>query len=254
MALSATGARSSETVVWHEVECGSYRADLQLWLSIAARAIPQPGAAPILDLGAGTGRVALALAEAGHRVTAVEADRDLAAALSTRTRGLPVTVIAADARTLRLDGEPHGLAIAAMQTVQLFGGARGRRAFLAAARAALRPGAWLACAIVEELEPFDAAAGDEPPDPETLTIDGTRYESHAIRVGRDARRTVIERERSISTPGGPAVARRHLDELDLLSADRLEREGARAGLRVLPREAVPATEEHIGSTVVMLGA
>ena len=44
-------------VVWHDVECGHYGADLALWDELAAR---EPG--PVLDVGAGTGRVALALA------------------------------------------------------------------------------------------------------------------------------------------------------------------------------------------------
>ena len=63
MALSTTGARSSEHAIWHEVECGGYRADIPLWLSLASRAVPRPGSAPILDLGAGTGRVAVELAQ-----------------------------------------------------------------------------------------------------------------------------------------------------------------------------------------------
>src|SRR4029079_2359457 len=55
------------SAAWHDVECASYAADLQLWRELAAGAAP----APVLDLGAGTGRVALDLAELGHDVTAV---------------------------------------------------------------------------------------------------------------------------------------------------------------------------------------
>ena len=44
----------SPLVVWHDVECGRYSADLALWRELAAR---EPG--PVLDVGAGTGRVAL---------------------------------------------------------------------------------------------------------------------------------------------------------------------------------------------------
>jgi SAM-dependent methyltransferase len=255
MALSASHtAAAAGAVVWHDVECSRYTADLDVWRALARTAVPRPGSAPILDLGAGTGRLTLALARSGHRVTAVEADPELAGALSERVRGLPVVVIAADARELTLDTEPHALAIAAMQTVQLMGGRRGRRAFLASAARLLRPGGMLACALVEELEPYDASTGDEPPDAETLTRDGIRYESRALRVGRERWRTVIERERSITKAGTATLVHRHLDKLDLLTAAQLEREGADAGLRVLPREVVPATEEHIGSTVVVLGA
>ena len=46
-------------VMWHDVECGSYVADLPLWRRLAAEA-----GGPVLDVGAGTGRVALDLARA----------------------------------------------------------------------------------------------------------------------------------------------------------------------------------------------
>ena len=50
----------SPLVVWHDVECGRYDADLPLWRELAASA-----RRPVLDVGAGTGRVALDLARAG---------------------------------------------------------------------------------------------------------------------------------------------------------------------------------------------
>ena len=67
----------SRRSVWHDVECGGYAADLPLWRELAARE-----AGPVLDVGAGTGRVALDLARAGHDVTAL--DRDAGAARRAR--------------------------------------------------------------------------------------------------------------------------------------------------------------------------
>ena len=58
-----------ENAVWHDVECGGYRADLEFWRELAEGAI--------LDVGAGTGRIALRLAEEGHDVTALDLDGDL---------------------------------------------------------------------------------------------------------------------------------------------------------------------------------
>ena len=52
-------------VIWHDLECGGYVEDLTLWQSLA-----DEQGDPVLDVGAGTGRVALALARRGHRVTA----------------------------------------------------------------------------------------------------------------------------------------------------------------------------------------
>ena len=51
----------STSVAWHEVENGSYDADLFLWRQLADTAN-----GPVLDLGAGTGRVAADLAARGH--------------------------------------------------------------------------------------------------------------------------------------------------------------------------------------------
>ena len=85
-------------MVWHDVECGSYDADLPLWRDLAREA-PEG----VLDVGAGTGRVALRLAYAGHDVTALDLDPELLAVLERRAADAGVTVktMAADAERLR---------------------------------------------------------------------------------------------------------------------------------------------------------
>ena len=60
---SSETARQPMSVIWHDLECGGYREDLPLWRALADRA-----GGPVLDVGAGTGRVALDLARAGHEV------------------------------------------------------------------------------------------------------------------------------------------------------------------------------------------
>ena len=67
-----------EAAIWHDVECGSYTADLELWEELSGE-----GAA-VLDLGCGTGRVALHLARRGRRVTGLDRDPQLLAALELR--------------------------------------------------------------------------------------------------------------------------------------------------------------------------
>jgi SAM-dependent methyltransferase len=56
----------------------------------------------VLEIGAGPGLVTDVLVERGHRVTAVEIDEHLAAALRRRLAGRPVDVLTADASELPL--------------------------------------------------------------------------------------------------------------------------------------------------------
>ena len=65
--------------VWHDLECGEYREDLALWLELADRA-----GGPVLDVGAGTGRVTLELAARGVDVVAIDVAEPLLGALAVR--------------------------------------------------------------------------------------------------------------------------------------------------------------------------
>ncbi len=235
-------------VVWHDLECGAYDVDLPLWRALAA----EYRGGPIADIAAGTGRVALDLAGSGYDVIAIDSDPDLIAALRARSRGRPVTTLVADARDFALD-EPVGLMIVPMQSVQLFGGAAGRAAFLACARAALRPGGVLALAIADTLS---AASGDElqAPAADLCEVAGVRYSSRPIALHDDPDAVTIERLREVVDPGGERTVTQDLTALDKLTAEQLEDEGVAAGFGVLPRREVAWNEEYIGSSVVMLGA
>ncbi len=258
--------RPAPNVVWHDLECGAYRADLPLWLQLA-------GAHPhgaILDVGAGTGRVALELARHGRRVIALDRDPVLLAALRDRAEGLEIETVCADARSFVLPREEEiALLIAPMQTVQLLGGPEGRRAFLQRVRATLAPGGLLACAIVVEPEPFDCAEDSPGPSAETCRLGDTLYTSQAMRVALGPSAIAIERHRrtdrlTAAERDRPLVPERERDhsvipERDLIELDRidiaeLEREGSALGLRPEPARHVPPTADHSGSAVVMLRA
>ena len=77
--LGVSGADEPVGVIWHDVECGAYDGDLALWRELA-----DGGGGPILDLGCGTGRVALDLARRGHAVHGLDLDPELVAALNAR--------------------------------------------------------------------------------------------------------------------------------------------------------------------------
>jgi SAM-dependent methyltransferase len=255
--IPAAAGEASAEVVWHELECGSYRADLALWRELAER---HPG--PVLDVGAGAGRVTIELARAGHEVTALDLNPVLLEALRERAGGLPVETVQADARALDLRRRDFAACLVPMQTLQLMGGERGRDAFLRAARAHLRPGGLLACAILSTLEPFDCAAGDGGPPADRVVIDGLLYVSRATRVREEQGRVVIERERSIVVDreahvvasGVERFRERDVIELDVLEQGTLEREAIAAGLRPEAACEVAPTDDHAGSVVVMLRA
>ena len=245
--------RPSEEVAWHDLECGAYRADLPLWRELAAEA-GSPHAR-VLEIGAGTGRVALDLARRGHTVIAIDVSPVLLGALRERAAGETVQAICADARGFELPGVELSLCLVPMQTVQLLGGPAGRAAFLKRARAHLPPGATLACAIVTELEPFDCAAGEPGPSTESLLLDGHLFLSRATGVRLTPTVAILERERRIVAPGGRSrTCAPDVIELDRLDPSRLEREALAAGLSPAGRAEIPATEEHVGSAVVILRA
>lgn len=246
-------------VIWHDIECGAYAEDLPLWRSLAAS-----HGDPVLDVGAGTGRVTLDLARAGYQVTALDRDPELLAALEARDVGrnfsmdavssrAPVTTVVADARDFDL-GERFPLVIVPMQTIQLLGGAEGRQRFLRRAHNHLKPGGVLAVAIAEVLELYEVVDGFEMPLPDVREYDGVVYSSQPVAVRAERGGFVLERRRETVAPKGERTVEEDMIVLDGLTGRGLEREGRAAGFTPAGRSTVPATEDYSGSEVVMLRA
>jgi len=237
-----SGTLAAETI-WHDVECASYAADLPLWEELAAAA---DGA--VLDLGCGTGRVALHLAHRGHDVIGVDRNATLLAALSERAEGLPVEAVHADVRELELDRRVP-LALAPMQTLQLLEGPGERLACLRRVAAALAPEGRFAAAILEEMPPADDSP---PPLPDVREVDGWVYSSLAVEVAVGAGEIVIHRRRETVSPDGELSAEPNRIRIATFPAEQLEREAAAAGLAPRERRAIGPTDIHVGSTVVVL--
>lgn len=120
---------------YYDLDLADDPGDLPLYLAWAHRVT-----GPVLELGCGTGRVAVPLAIAGHTMTAVDGDRHmLARARDTWRRQRPrggskrgptargsLTLLRRDMRTLRID-ERFGLVILALNTLMQLGDAASQR-------------------------------------------------------------------------------------------------------------------------------
>lgn len=234
---------TSAEAIWHDVECGAYAADLPLWEELAAAA-----AGPVLELGCGTGRVALHLARRGHRVIGLDSERELLAALRERSDGLAVETVAADARDFALPS-PVALAIAPMQVVQLLPGRAERLACLRCVASALDPGSRFAAAIIEAMPAPD---GSPPPLPDVREVDDWVYASLPVEAAVGEGEIVIRRLRQTVSPRGELSEEGNEVRIATFPAALLEAEAAEVGLDPIARRAIPPTDSHVGSTVVVL--
>jgi hypothetical protein len=216
-------------VVWHDVECGGYGADLPLWEDLAAAvAWGGAGGADVLD-----------------------SDPALVGALAERSRGLAIEPLVGDARELRLDRR-FALIAAPMQLVQLMD-ATERARLLGSVEAHLAPGGLAALALMDRTpESWRAGAEHAPPPPDVREREGWIFSSLPVAIERVGGAVVVHRLRQIVSPDGELIEEEHRFRLHELAPDRLEAEARAAGMRALDRREVPQTEDYVGSTVVVL--
>jgi SAM-dependent methyltransferase len=246
--MSTAAPPRREPSIWHDVECGSYAADLPIWTGLAAEA----GGA-VLELGSGTGRVALTLARAGHDVVAVDREPELVEVLAERAadEGLPLAVTCADVLELDL-GRTFALVLAPMQLLQVLGGPGARRQALAAMRRHLAPAGIAAAAVVEGAEvPAPGAADSEAALPDVREVDGWVYSSLPVGVQAGGGAIEATRLRQRVSPAGEIEECTHVDRLEQLDAALLGAEAEQAGLRFAGRRQIATDEAYVGSTLVL---
>jgi SAM-dependent methyltransferase len=210
--------------------------DLDLYLALADRAD-----GPVLELGAGTGRLAIPLATAGHQVTAVDIDPAMLARArdrATRARLLEdrLELVEADLLDLRLaDAGRHALVFVALNSIMLLATREAQRAAFRAMAAHLRPGgiavvdAWLPDA--EDLGRFDGRVflewvRIEPSSGAVVTKTGSAL--HDASTGTLALTAIFDE----AAQGEGTRRWIRQDRLRLVSTDELAAFAVEAGLRV----------------------
>ncbi len=136
--------------------------DLRFWLALAGR---EPG--PVVEWGAGTGRIAIPLADAGHEVTAVEVSGGMVGQGREKSSAAGWTV--GDMRSAKL-GRGYGLAICAFNSFLCLPSMEDALDFLRNAREHLEPGGLLGI----EVSAFSPEELLDPPGGPELQHDFTR--------------------------------------------------------------------------------
>lgn len=214
--------------------------DLALYEALASKT-----GGPILELGCGTGRIAVPLAVRGHAVTGVDRDRAMIAraqrawdAVSGASAG-SLTLVEADMLHARLDSRLAGrfrLVILALNTLLMVGGGEAQRAALRAMAAHLEADGlavvdvWLPGA--DDLALYDGRTvlEWERLDPES----GGRVAKLASARHDPATATVTLTQWFDEWPpdGGPVTRHTRTDRLHLLGASELTAMAEGAGMRI----------------------
>ena len=240
----------SDSAIWQSVEFGSYTADLSLWEGLAERA-----SGPVVELGAGAGRVATRLAARGHRVIALDNELELLADLErgAREENLAVEAIAADLSApdeLELPVEP-GLIIGPLHVIQALDpdtrpGLLSRLAGLSA------PGATIALTVVDESTLLSSGAAASQILPDMREIEGWVYSSEPLWVQVSDQVLTVRRLRERVSPEGRMEREIHDEILHRVSPERLEEEATGAGVRPSGRRQISSGPNEADSTLVLL--
>jgi SAM-dependent methyltransferase len=210
--------------------------DLDLYLALAARTDR-----PIVELAAGSGRIAVPLAAAGHRVTGIDLDPAMLDRARTRAQAAGegtadrLSLVAGDLFTTAPGAGGFGLAILALNSILVLGGPRRQGRAVRALADLLAPGgiavvdAWLP--HPEDLVRYDGRLSLEwlRRDPESGRDVAKLASAWYDEAARAVTLTTIFDE---AVAGGSPVRWTRVDALHLTSADELRSHAEAAGLLV----------------------
>ena len=205
---------SPEAAIWQEVEFGSYRADLPLWVELAAE----------LERRA---------ERAGTPLTVVVADM-------AATGGITLP-------------SPPRLAIAPLHVLQELEG-NDRRALLRSLAELLAPEALLAATLVDESTLLSEGLAPDKILPDLREIGDWVYSSEPLWVQVGERTMRVRRLRERVSPDGEMERVVHDELLERVSPEQLEEELREAGLHPAGRRAIEAGANEADSVVVLAEA
>ncbi len=244
---------SSEDSIWQLVECCGYTIDLPYWEALAAGAT-----APVLDLGCGIGRVGHHLGRAGFEVVGLDFDPGVVADFNRASPGPGVVAFIGDVNGPELVPPSVGTATISLpdrfdrifgpqQLIQIVGDSGDRRRLLTAIARRLSPGGIAALALTAAL-PEETLRLDLLPD--VREISDWAYMSRPVLIEAEEGSVLITRVRHRVSPAGELTETTDRIRFHRLTADELSVEMVAAGL--VPGEIleIPATESHVGSTIV----
>jgi SAM-dependent methyltransferase len=148
MKQSTTPDPYDAIAAWYDLEHADVADDIEMYRDFAAGT-----GGPILELGCGSGRVLIPLAEAGHQVIGVDASATMLARCQAAAHDAGVaervTLVQGDMADLHLPERGMKLAIVALGTFNHLATLADRRAALAAIRAHMAPGALLVVDVAQ---------------------------------------------------------------------------------------------------------
>jgi SAM-dependent methyltransferase len=197
--------------------------------ALAALAAPA-GGGPVLELGAGSGRLALPLADRGLETWAVDASAAMVSRLLAKPGGERVHAVVGDMAELDLDGPPpFAVVLCAFNTFFNLTSAEAQRRCLGRVVDLLAPGGRF---VLEAFVPPD----DHETPKQSVQVKHIGLDDVVLMVSRidPATHTIVSQHVQLSAAAG---VRLRPSVLHYSSPDRLDELAAEAGLRLVERTA-----------------